>query len=61
MTKSEKANLYLAQLRAEFPKADAIYEDAIVAALGREALRLLRESHLIELCGVLEGRRLYTV
>lgn len=61
MTKSEKANLYLAQLKAEFPKADAIYEDAIVAALGREALRLLRESHLIELCGVLEGRRLYAI
>ena len=61
MTKSEKANLYLAQLKAEFPKADTIYEDAIVATLGREALRLLRESQLIELCAVIDGIRLYAI
>lgn len=55
------ANAYLAQLKSAYPKADAIYEDAIVDLLGREALLLLRESRLIELCGVLEGRRLYAV
>lgn len=56
-----KANAYLAQLKSTYPKADAIYEDTIIDLLGREALLLLRESRLIELCGVLEGRRLYAV
>ena len=56
-----KANEYMRQLKAAFPKADAIYEDAIINLLGREGLLSLRESRLIELCGVLEGRRLYAV
>ena len=47
-------------LNACVPGGAAVTE-AIAAALGREALRLLRESHLIELCGVLEGRRLYAI
>ena len=56
-----KANEYMRQLKAAFPKADAIYEDAIIDICGREGLLSLRESHLIELCGVIEGRRLYAV
>ena len=56
-----KANVYLAQLKSAYPKADAIYEDTIIDLLGREGLLSLRESHLIELCGVLEGRRLYAI
>ena len=49
------------QLKAAFPKADAIYEDAIIDICGMEGLLSLRESRLIELCGVLEGRRLYAI
>ena len=56
-----KANIYLAQLKSTYPKADAIYEDIIINLLGREGLMALRESRLIELCGVLEGRRLYAI
>ena len=56
-----KANEYMRQLKAAFPKADAIYEDAIIDICGREGLLSLRENHRIELCGVLEGRRLYAV
>lgn len=56
-----KANEYMRQLKAAFPKADAIYEDAIIDICGREGLLYLRESRLIELCGVLEGRRLYAI
>jgi hypothetical protein len=56
-----KANEYMRQLKTAFPKADAIYEDAIIDICGREGLLFLRESRLIELCGVIEGRRLYAV
>ena len=57
----QSADEYLALLKEIFPKADAIYEDTIINLLGREGLMALRESHLIELCGVLEGRRLYAI
>lgn len=56
-----KANEYMRQLKAVLPKVDAIYEDTIIDICGREGLLSLRESRLIELCGVLEGRRLYAI
>ena len=56
-----KANEYMRQLKAAFQKADAIYEDTIIDICGSEGLLSLRESRLIELCDVLEGRRLYTI
>lgn len=56
-----KANEYMRQLKTAFPKADAIYEDTIIDVCGREGLLSLRENRLIELCGVIEGRRLYAV
>lgn len=56
-----KANEYMRQLKAAFQKADAIYEDTIIDICGSEGLLSLRESRLIELCGVLEGRRLYAI
>lgn len=57
----KKANEYLQLLKTTYPKADAIYEDAIIEICGEEGLMTLRESHLIELCGVLESRRLYAI
>lgn len=57
----KKANEYLQLLKTAYPKADAIYEDAIIDICGREGLLSLRENRLIELCGVLEGRRLYAI
>lgn len=56
-----KANEYMRQLKATFPQAEAIYEDAIIDICGMEGLMSLRENRLIELCGVLEGRRLYAI
>lgn len=56
-----KAHEYLRQLKAKYPQAEAIYEDAIIRTCGMEGLAALRESRLIELCGVLEGRRLYAI
>lgn len=56
-----KAHEYLRQLKAKYPQADAIYEDTIIDICGTEGLTALRESRLIELCGVLEGRRLYAI
>ena len=55
------ANEYLRQIKEALPQADAIYEDTIIDICGMEGLTALRESRLIELCGVLEGRRLYAI
>lgn len=56
-----KANEYMSQLKAAFPKADAIYEDAIIEICGEEGLMTLRESRLIEGCGIINGRKLYAI
>ena len=42
-------------------KAEAVYEDAIIDLVGVHGLDLLREFHLIEGCGVIEGRKLYAL
>lgn len=49
------------KLMLAFPKADAIYEDSIVDIVGYDGLMLLRKEHMIESCGILEGRKLYAV
>lgn len=55
------ANEYLREIKEALPQADAVYEDTIIDICGTEGLAALRESRLIELCGVLEGRRLYAI
>lgn len=40
---------------------DAIYEDYIIYLVGYEGLYVLRENELIESCGVIDGRKLYTL
>lgn len=57
----KKADEYLQLLKTAYPKAEAIYEDAIIDICGMEGLMSLRENRLIELCGVLESRRLYAI
>lgn len=52
---------YMDELRKEYPKADALYEDTIIKAVGAQGLQKLREEHLIESCAVLEGRKLYAL
>ena len=56
-----KAKEIYAKERETYPKSDAVYEDAIIALVGRKGLIALRENHLIETCGVLEGRKLYAL
>ena len=56
-----KAKEIYGELREEFEKADALYEDTIIIHCGREGLELLREYHFIETCAVLEGRKLYAL
>lgn len=56
-----KAKEIYGELREEFAKADALYEDTIVAHCGQEGLQLLREYHLIETCAVFEDRKLYAL
>ena len=55
------ANEIYARVRETYPKADAVYEDAIIALVGYEGLIALREMHLIETCGILYGRKLYAL
>lgn len=40
---------------------DAIYEDYIIYLVGYEGLYVLRENELVESCGVIDGRKLYTL
>jgi hypothetical protein len=56
-----KAKEIYAKVRETYPKADAVYEDAIIALVGYKGLLVLREMHLIETCAVLEGRKLYAL
>lgn len=42
-------------------KLDAIYEDTIIAIIGKRGLSLLREFNLIESCGFIDGRKLYAL
>lgn len=59
--KNKRANEYLERVKAKYEKADAVYEDAIIEIVGQEGLMELRKNHLIETCGLIEGRKLYAI
>lgn len=40
---------------------DALYEDYICSLVGLYGLNVLIENRLVESCGVINGRRLYTL
>lgn len=42
-------------------KLDALYEDYIIYLVGLEGLYVLQKNKLIETCGVVDGRQLYTL
>ena len=56
-----KAKLYYEKLLFAFPKADAVYEDAIVSICGLSGLEALRSYGLIESCACVNGRKLYVI
>ena len=40
---------------------DVIYEDYLIRLVGEHGLQLLRVNHLIESCGVINGRQMWTL
>lgn len=48
-------------VKKECSKMDAIYEDYIIHLVGTFGLTALRENKLIEGCGFINGRKLYTL
>lgn len=45
----------------EFADLDAIYEDAMIHLVGVRGVEALKENKLLESCGVVNGRQLYTL
>lgn len=58
---TEAQHIYSAVQAFYHHKADAVYEDAIVNLVGKRGLQLLREFHLIEACGIINGNKLYAL
>ena len=54
-------DVYYNLVREKYGKLDAIYEDIIVSYIGRAGMDALRENGLIECCGTVYGRKLYTL
>lgn len=40
---------------------DAVYEDYVLYLIGQEGFDMLRKNHILESCGSIDGRNLYTV
>lgn len=48
-------------VKKETDGLDAIYEDYIIHLVGLAGLKYLKEYKLVETCGVVNGRQLYTL
>lgn len=48
-------------VRTEAFDLDTVYEDYIIALVGRFGLNALVENKYLETCGVINGRQLYTL
>ena len=48
-------------IKEEFEGLDAVYEDAIIELIGIYGLNLLVQNKLVESCGVINGRQLFTI
>lgn len=51
----------LRELRGMYPNMETLYEDVIIASVGEEGLYNLRKHHMVETCGMFEGRKLYAI
>lgn len=58
---TEQVDFYYRVMWAEFQGSDALYEDYIIHLIGVVGLNALRDNRLIETCGVVNGRQLYTL
>ena len=45
----------------EFSNTDALYEDYIIHTIGTLGLNMLLSADRLETCGVINGRKLYTL
>lgn len=54
-------DFYYRIMWAEFQGTDALYDDYIMHMIGIVGLNALRDNHLIESCGVVNGRKLYAL
>lgn len=62
--KSERQVLldyYYRLMWCEFSNMDALYEDYIIHMIGTAGLNVLRDNGKLESCGVVNGRKLYTL
>ena len=48
-------------VKKDSAEIDSVYEDYIVGLVGSKGLEVLLENKLLESCGVLYGRQLYTL
>lgn len=58
---AKPVSYYLNLLRKHYPRADAIYEDAIIDICGQDGFEALRKNKCIEACGYFYGRKLYAI
>lgn len=54
-------DFYYRIMWAEFNSLDALYEDYIIHMIGIVGLNALRDNCLLESCGEVNGRKLYTL
>lgn len=57
----EYLNLCVTEIKNAFPKADAVYEDKIIELVGKSNFINLHCKGKIQLCGCINGRRLYAI
>ena len=55
------AELVYAIIEAESEGKDALYRDYIIDLIGVHGLIALKKENLIESCGIINGRQLYTL
>ena len=54
-------DIYLMEIKNTYPQADAVYEDKIIKIVGEGTLCNLVSKRKIQLCGCINGRRLYAL
>ena len=54
-------DIYATEIKLTYPQADAVYEDRIVEIIGNHNLCHMVAKGKIQLCGCINGRRLYAL
>lgn len=59
--KAKTGSYYHRIIKRAYPKMETLYEDIIISAVGKEGFDTMRREHLIETCGMFDGRKLYAI